>query len=160
MRPAQQFGQNHAGLGVPVVVRLQAGENQVKLLIFNGRKEGLRGVEWVQPDESMVFQVDRAIGALGEGLTQNLGGTGRASGDHNHFSAVFFFLPQGLLKGVGVGLIDLVGDVFPNPGAGFIELEGRVLLRDLLHADQDFHQDTPWPRPTDWFGSCGINKSV
>ena len=101
-----------------------------------------------------------AVGSFGQGLAQNLGRASGTRGDHNHIAAVLFLLTQGLLEGVGIGFIDLVGDVFPDPGAAFVELEGRVLLRDLLHADQDFHGNTPWPKPTDRFGSCGINKSV
>src|SRR6516165_526823 len=40
VRPAQQLGQDHAGLRVTVVVRLKTSEDQVELLVFDGGGEG------------------------------------------------------------------------------------------------------------------------
>ena len=118
VRPAQKFGQHDAGLRVAVVVRLQAGKDEVKLFVFDGGSEGAGGVGGVQSDEGIVFQVDGAIRALGQGFTQHLLGARRTGGDDDHFPAVLFFLAQGFFEREGVGLIDLVGDVFADPGAG------------------------------------------
>ena len=68
MRPAQQFRHDHAGLRVAVVVRLQAGEDEVELFVFDGRGEGLGDVEGVQPDKAVVFKMDGAVRALGQRL--------------------------------------------------------------------------------------------
>src|SRR5947209_9439546 len=143
MRPAQQLSQNHAGLRVAVVVRLQSRKDQVKVLVLNRSRECLGGIEGIQPDKGVVFQMNGTVSALGQRLAEYLGGTGRSRRDYNHFAPVLFFLTQGFFERVRIGLIDLVGNVLPNPGAALVEFERSVLLRDLLHADQDFHKMTP-----------------
>ena len=70
MRPAQQLRKNHAGLRVTVIVGLQAREDQVKLLIFDGGRERARRVECIKPDERVVFEMDGAVRSLGESLAQ------------------------------------------------------------------------------------------
>src|SRR6185312_11560183 len=65
--------------------------------------------------------------------------TGR---DYDYLSAVLFFLTQGLFQGEGVRLIDFVRHIFADPGAGLVQLEGRIFLRHLFHADKNFHAVT------------------
>ena len=139
VRPAQQLGQNHAGLREAVVVRLQPGEDQIEVLVLDRRRKGLGGVEGVERDEAVAFQMDGAIGALGQGLAQYLLRARRAAGDDHHFSAVLLFLAQRLFQRVGVRLVHFVGNIFANPRAALVQLQRRVFLRDLLHADQDLH---------------------
>ena len=66
--------------------------------------------------------------------------TGWPGGDYNYFAAILFFLPQRLFESVGVRLIHLVRNIFSNPGRARVEFERSILLRNLLHADQDFHR--------------------
>jgi hypothetical protein len=86
--------------------------------------------------------MDSAIRSLGQGFAQDLLRTRRAGGDYHHLAAMLFFLAQGFLESIGVGLINLVGDVFANPRTTLIKLQWGILLRDLLDADQDL-QRTP-----------------
>src|SRR5215469_15084263 len=65
VRPAQQFGENHAGLGKSVIVRLQTGKNKVERFLFDGCGEGAGGVEGVEAHEGMVFEMNGAVGPLG-----------------------------------------------------------------------------------------------
>ena len=139
VRPSEKFREDDAGLRVSVVVGLKAGKDQVELLVFDGGGESFRGIEGVESDESGVFEVDGAVGALGESFAQNLRRTSRAGGDNDDFPAVLFLLAKRFFEGIGVGFVDFVGNVFADPGAGFVEFERRVFLRDLLHADEDFH---------------------
>ena len=62
------------------------------MLIFDGGGEGLRRIEGVKADEGIVFEMNGAVGALGQRLAQNLLGAGWAGGDDDHFPTVLFFL--------------------------------------------------------------------
>ena len=90
-------------------------------------------------DKLVVLQMNGAVGALGQRFAKNGLGSRGSRSQHDDFAAVFLFLTEGLLECVGVGLVDFVGDVFADPGSGFVEFEGRVFLRDLLDTDEDFH---------------------
>ena len=92
------------------------------------------------PTNRVVLQVNGAIGALGQRFAQDLAGARRAGGNHHYFAGVLFLLPQRFFQRVRVGLIDLVGNVFADPGARLVQFEGRIFLRNLLHANQDFHE--------------------
>ncbi len=138
VRPAEQFGQDNSGLRVAVVVGLQAGEDQVELFIFDGGGKGFCSIESIKSDEGIVFEVDGAVSALGQSFAQHLLGAGRAGSDDHHFSGVLFLLAQRLFQREGVRLVHFIRDVFADPGRGFVELERRIFLRHLLHANQDF----------------------
>src|SRR5439155_14302708 len=141
MRPAEQFGEYDAGLGVTVIVGLEAGKNEVELLIFDGCRKSAGEVEGVEADESIILEVNCPICAFGEGFPQNLLGARRAGSGNDYFAAMFFLLAQSLLEAIGIRLVYLVGNVLANPGAGLVELEGGVFLRHLLHADKNFQAD-------------------
>jgi len=70
--PAQQFGEDYAGLGEAVVVGLQAGEDEIELFVFDGGGDGSGGVERIDAYEGRVFEVDGAIRSLGQSLPQYL----------------------------------------------------------------------------------------
>ena len=127
---------------VSVIIGLQAGEDEVEFFVFYGGGKSSRRVRRIQADEGVVFQVDGAVRALGQSFAQHLLGPRGTGGDYHDFPAVLFFLTQRLFQGEGVGLIDFVRHVFANPGAGFVQLEGRILLRHLFHADKNFHAVT------------------
>ncbi len=62
--------------------------------------------------------MDGAIGALGEGFANGLGGARGSGAQHHHFAAVFLFQLQAFFQGVSVGLVDLVAEIgVLNPGA-------------------------------------------
>ncbi len=139
MRPAQQFRQHHAGLGVAVVVGLQAGKDEIEFFVFDRGGKGAGGVGGVEADEGIVFKMDGAIRALGQGFAQNLLGARRTGCNDHHFAAVLLFLAQRFFEREGVRLVDFVGNVFADPGAGLVQLERRIFLRHLFHADQNLH---------------------
>ncbi len=141
MRPAQEFGEDHSSLRIAVIVRLQAGKDEIELLVLDGGGDGLGRVEGVEADELVVFEVDGAIRALGQRLAQHLLGARRAARDHDYFSLMLFPLAQGFFERVGIGLIDFIGNIFADPGTGFVQLERRIFLRDLLHTDQNFQEE-------------------
>src|SRR5436305_67184 len=72
VRPSQQFRQNHAGLRIAVIIGLQAGEDEVELLILDGSSECLGGVDGVERNEAGIFQMNGAVGSLGQRLAQYL----------------------------------------------------------------------------------------
>jgi hypothetical protein len=53
VRPAQQFGEDHAGLGVAVIVGLQAGKDQIEFFVFDGRRKSPGGVEGIEADKAL-----------------------------------------------------------------------------------------------------------
>src|ERR1039458_1829465 len=84
-----------------------------------------------------------AVGAFGQGFAQHLLGARRTGGDHHYFPAVLLFLSESFFQSVGIGLIHFVGNIFANPSAGFVKFKGDILLRDLLHADENFQRTAP-----------------
>ena len=120
MRPAEQFGQQHAGLGKAVIVRLQAGEDQVELLIFNRGSQDLGNVERIEGDEAVIFKVNGAVSAFGQGFAQNLLGARRTGGDDHNFAAVLLALAQCLFQSVGIGFVHFIRNVVANPRATLV----------------------------------------
>jgi hypothetical protein len=133
------WGQDHAGLGIAVVVGLQASEDQVELFVFDGGGKGAGGIVGIEADEGIVFQMDSTVGTLGQGFAQHLAGTRRARGNYDHLATVLFLLAKRFFQGVGVGFVHFVGNVFADPGSGLVEFKRGIFLGDLLHAHQDFH---------------------
>ena len=131
---------------ITVIVGLQAGEDQVERLFLDRGGKSSSCIECIEANERVVFEMNGAIGALGQSLPQDLLGAGGAGGDYDNVSAVFLLLPQRLFQRKGVGLIDFVGNVFANPGAGFVELQRRIFLRHLFHADQNLQANAPRAR--------------
>src|SRR5258708_4902812 len=84
--------------------------------------------------------MNRAVGALGQSFAQHLLRARRPGGNHHDFATVLFLLAQRFFERISVGLVDFIGDVFANPRAAFVQFQRGVLLRDLLHADQNFHK--------------------
>jgi hypothetical protein len=109
--PAEKFGEDDSGLRVSVVVRLQAGKNQVELLVFDCGGESFCGVEGVEADEGIVLQMNRAVGAFCQCLPQNLRGSRGAGRDYDDFSAMLLFLAQRFFERVGIRFVDFVGNV-------------------------------------------------
>ena len=81
-----------------------------------------------------------AVGAFRQSFAQYLLRSGWTYGDDDHFAAILFLLAQGFFQRVGVGLIHFIRNVFANPGALRIQLERSILLRNLLDANQNFHE--------------------
>ena len=137
---SQQLGQDHARLRVAVIVGLQPGKDQVELFVFDRGGKGLRGVERIQPDELVVFEMNRPIRALGQRLAQHLLRPRRTARDHDDLALVLLPLAQRLFQRVGIRLVHFVRNIFADPRAAFVQLERRIFLRHLLHANQDFQE--------------------
>ena len=71
-------------------------------------------------DKPVVFEMDRAIGPLGESFAQYLLRARRAGRHHRHFAAMLLLLAQRLLEGIGVRLVHFVGNILANPSAGVV----------------------------------------
>ena len=117
MGDAEQFGEDDAGLAEAEVVGLEAGEDEVGRLGADGVGEQLRAAASVSREaRSSSFDVDGAVGALGERLAQGGGDAFRAGAEDDHLAAVLLLELQRLFEGVGVGLVDGVGEVvFVDP---------------------------------------------
>ena len=66
---------------------MQAGEDQIEFLIFDGGGEGFRGVVGIESDESIVFEVDGAVGAFGQGFANGLRDARGPGAEDDHFAA-------------------------------------------------------------------------
>ncbi len=113
---------------------------EVGLLALHGARQKRRDVERIPGIEAVRFDVDGAIGALGQGLADGLRGARRAGAHHNHFAAVFFLELQRRFQGVRVGLVDFVAEIgVLNPAVGRVKTQRRIAGRNLLERNQDFH---------------------
>ena len=109
---------------------------------FTARSEKLRQAQRVESVEVVLFDVNRAVGALGERFADGLRGPGGPGAQRDHLAAVLLFQLQRFFERVGVGLIDLVVQIgFLNPPAGRIYAELRVADGDLLNRNDDFHRE-------------------
>ena len=125
---------------LPAVLTIQSGINKLRYATLIGIKQAKN-----KPLRKVALaEVQSAIGALGQGFAQHLLGACRATGDDDYFTLMLFPLTQRLFERVGVGLVDFVGNVFTDPVAGFVELEWRIFLRHLFHADKNFQMMTPF----------------
>ena len=153
MRQSENLGQNHARLRISVIVRLQAGEDQVKFFILDGGRDRPRRVVGIEADKSSVLEMDRPVRAFRQRLAQNLQRPRRAGRQDDHLARMLFLLPQRLFERKRVRLIHFVGNIFADPRPRFIQLQRSVFLRYLLHANQNLHGSTPmlggvsWHRP-------------
>src|SRR5439155_15949759 len=96
----------------------------------------------IETDKGIVLEMDSPVRAFGQSFPQNLLrslGTGR---DNDYFPAVLLFLAQSFFQRVSIWLVHFVRNIFTNPGAGLVQLERRIFLRNLLHANQDLHYDS------------------
>ncbi len=108
-----------AGLAVAEIVGLQAGEDQVGRSRFERGGQQPRGGQRVEGAQIVFFDVDGAVGAFGQRLADGLRGARRAGAQRDDFAAVLLLQLQRLFERVGVGLVDLVGEIgFLDPFAG------------------------------------------
>ena len=71
MLALRSFMFEHVYLGEPARA-LDHRQRQIELLVLDGGGKRSRSVESIQPDECIVFQMDRAIGSLGQRLANRL----------------------------------------------------------------------------------------
>ncbi len=140
VRQAQQFGENHAGLPVAEIVGLKAGEDQVRGFGPDGGGQDAGGSQGIE-GAHFLFNMDGAVGAFGQRLADGLGGAGGSGAQGDHLSAVLFFQLQGFFQGIGVRLIDLVGNVaFLDPLARGCDFKLRIASGNLLDRNDYFHR--------------------
>ena len=124
-----------------LIVGLQAGENQVELLLGHGRGQAAAAAERVGRAERRVLDVDRAIRAARERLANHLlhaRGPGRA--DHD-LAAVLLAEPQALFERVGVGLVHLVRDVLlADPRLVVVQTRLPLARGHLFDTDGNLHK--------------------
>ncbi len=140
VRPAEQFGEQHAGLAEALVVTLKSGENQIEIFALDGGRERAGRGERIELVEFRIGDVDAAFGALGKRFLDGLLGALRTHRDRHDFAAVLFFQAQRFFERESVRLVGFKSDVgFANPRAVIGDRQGRVLRGNLLDADTDFH---------------------
>ena len=100
-----------AGLSVPEIVGLQAGEDQVGRFGFQRRGQQLRGRQRIVCAEVVLFDMDGAVGALGERFANGLRGARRSGAQRDDFAAVLLLQLQTGLQRICVRLVDLVGEI-------------------------------------------------
>src|SRR2546430_254227 len=83
-----------------------------------------------------------AIGAFGQGFAQYLLRSLRTGGDYDYFPAVLFLLAQSLFERKSIRLVHFVRNIFTNPGPRLVQLQRRIFLQNLLHANQDLHYES------------------
>ena len=98
-------------LRVALVVGLQAGQDQVELLVRHRGRQRVGDHERVGGAQRVVLDVDRAVGAARERLADHLLHARRARRADDHLAAVLLAQAQRLLERVGVRLVHLVADV-------------------------------------------------
>ena len=141
VRQAQQFGQDDAGLAVAEIVGLQAGEDQVGRFGPDGGGQQARGGQRIE-GAHFFFDVDGAVGAFGQRFADGLRGARRAGAEGDHFAAVLLLELQGFFQGVGVRLVDLVGEIgFLDPLAGGGDAQLRIARGNLLDGNDNFHRE-------------------
>ena len=133
MRPAEKFGEQHAGLAEALIVALQAGEDEIEIFFFDCGRERTRRGQRIELVEFVVGDVDAALGALGESFLDGLLGALRAHRDRHDFAAVLFLQAQRFFERVGVRLVGFKSDVgFANPRAAIGNRERRIFRGNLL----------------------------
>ena len=102
--------------------------------------ERRRGGERIGGRERIILDMQRAIGAAGQGLANHLLHARRPGRADHHFAAVLLAKAQGLLERIGVGLVHFVADVLiADPGLVVVQARLPLAGRDLLDTDCDFH---------------------
>ena len=141
MRDAQQFRQHHAGLPVAQIVRLQTGQDQIRILGLHRGGKQFRDAQRVKRVEVFFFDVNRAVRALGQRFANGLRGARRTGAQHHHFSAMLFFQLKRLFESVSIRLVDLEAQIgFLDPSPVRIHAQLRVADRNLLDRDDNFHE--------------------
>ena len=141
---SEHLGQHHTGLPVSQVVGLQTGEDQVRLFRFRGRGQQFCDAERVERIQVFFFDVDGAVGALGQSFADGLRRARRSGAQRDHFAAVLFLQLQRLFQRVRIRLVDLEAQiVLLNPAAVRVDAELRIAHRNLLDGDNYFHELQP-----------------
>ena len=116
---------------------MQAGQNQVGLF---GRDGLGHEVGHRERPELLFFDVNGAIGALGQRLANGLGGARRSAAQNDHLAAVPLLELEAFFQGVGVGLIDLVAQlVLDDPEPGWVDPQSRVAGGNLFDGHDNLH---------------------
>ena len=106
-RPSSS-GQDDAGLPVAEVVGLQAGEDQVGRFGSERRGQQPRRRQRIERAQIFLFDVDGAVGALGERFANGLRGARRPGAQRDDFAAVLLLQLKAFFEGVGIRLVDFV----------------------------------------------------
>ena len=134
MRKTKNLGEDHARLRIAVIVRLQPGHDEVRLLIANRLSEYAGGGKRRQVRDIVSDDVNRAISAAGQSIFDYTLG---ALWSHRHdddFAAGLFLDAQPFFERITVRLVHFKREIrFLDPGRVFIDSQNRVFVCDLLH---------------------------
>ena len=140
MRDRQFFGEHWSELRVALVVALQAGEDQIELLLRHRRGQCGSSRERIGRRERIILDMQRAIGAAGKGFANHLLDARRPGRADDDLAAMLFAKTQGLLERVGIRLVHLVADILvADPGLVVVQARLPLTSWDLLNTDGDFH---------------------
>ena len=114
---------------------------QVGIFGLDGAGEQMGDAERVELAQRLVFDVDGAIGALGERFANGLRGTRGSGAERHDLAAVLFLQLQGFFEGIGIGLVDFEAQVvFLDPMPAGVDSQLGVAHGNLLDSDDDFHR--------------------
>ena len=140
MGPPQHGGQQRWELPVEVIDRLHAGQHEVDLLAGQPRRQRRRPGVAVDPALAEPCQVDRPVGALGQGGVEAQLDVGVAEADHDDLGATGLLDEKGLLDRLVVPLRQDELEEFPvDVGGVVVELELLDEVRRLLDGNHDAH---------------------
>src|SRR6202000_766457 len=73
VRDAEKLGEHNTGLAQTEIVRLQAGEDEIRLLVLDRSSKTAGNAECVQRGQVIALDMDGAGGALGGGFADGAG---------------------------------------------------------------------------------------
>ena len=143
MRKTEPFGEDDAGLGGALIVGLQAGQDEIDVLVTDGVGQHTGNDKRIDAygRETLVLDVNRAIGATRQCLAQDLrSARGPRRADHN-LAAVRFAKAQRLLERIRVGLVHLeAGVLLAYAPLGVVDPRLPFTGRNLFDANSDAHE--------------------
>ena len=141
MRHAEPLGEDDADLAEALIVGLQAGEDEIELLVLHRRGERVGDARTRRPLASASSSTWIARSAPRASASRITCATRAGPAEHDHdFAAVLLLEPQRLFERVGVRLVHLeAGVLIADPGLRVVEAGLPLAGGDLLDADGNFH---------------------
>ena len=106
MRQAQNFRENNPRLRIAVIIRLEPGHDEVRLLIANRPCEHAGGGEGRQVNHVVANDMNCSISAARQSVFDDTLSPLRSHGNDDDFAANFFLDPQRFFQRVTVRLVD------------------------------------------------------
>src|SRR5947208_3298954 len=138
MRQTEEPRQQAPGSGIHVIVRLNAGQDEIVGQRADRRRKEPRVLADVERGGIVVCDPDRLVRAFRERLPQHLFRSFRTQGDGDDAASLLLLDPDGLFQRVFVGPVQFVIEGVP-PNVLYVrrDLELEVRIRNLFEAHDD-----------------------